>query len=269
MNLCHDFHVGRNSGPSCCLKGWTTDFPRSKVWRYTLAVTAWLSVDRWRDVQAEEGWRLWGMLRSGLGRGKRMGWDERDGWRENCEIMASVLDWFICIVKAQIHYCFCGHNWGWKSCFTPSSISPFFFSPHMDVISSNLSGFVKWQPDREPEEFCCVARTWHTTFALVKHCPLSPFCPAYYYSSNSECPSSSKNLKSWTQDCGNLRIDVGSTNTLSNFSKVPLRSECEARLRWRKGRLEREGPILIVWGKERVNVPKINHRNYCHPWETC
>lgn len=32
----------------------------------------------------------------------------------------------------------------------------------MDVISSNLSGFVKWQPDRETEELCFVGRTWHS-----------------------------------------------------------------------------------------------------------
>lgn len=37
-----------------------------------------------------------------------------------------------------------------------------FVFPHMDVISSNLSGFVKWQPDRETEELCFVARTWHS-----------------------------------------------------------------------------------------------------------
>ena len=41
------------------------------------------------------------------------------------------------------------------------SYLPFVF-PHMDVISPNLPGFVKWQPDRATEELCFVGRTWHS-----------------------------------------------------------------------------------------------------------
>lgn len=135
----------------------------------------------------------------------------------------------------------------------------------MDVISRNLSGFVDWQPDTETEELCFGARTWHsgtrrcgwqgmhwqTHRQLRKKTPpcctfcarLSGFCETLPSVTVLPCllltiitpkiltrQSRGSNLKRWV-GIGirrNSRIDVGSTNMLSNYSKVPHRKECEA-----------------------------------------
>ena len=76
-----------------------------------------------------------------------------------CGKTMSSLGWFIGTAKGK-------HQLLWAQLrvevmfYTILSLS--FVFPHMDVISSNLSGFVKWQPDRETEELCFVARTWHS-----------------------------------------------------------------------------------------------------------
>ena len=168
------------------------------------------------------------------------------------------------------------------------SLSLSFVFPHMDVISCNLSGFVKWQPDRETEELCFVARTWHsatrslwlTRYALTNNMTAqrlhmlhvwslgSWFCeaafsphscrasPAYYctfYMLNVNQADKSLKRRAGVGDRGNLRIDVGST-----LACYPATVKCPKRrsvkLGWDgwKGRLwKAKGPYRSFKEKER------------------
>lgn len=198
-------------------------------------------VDGWRDRRRKGARRnvKTCRIRGGRGGAETLGiseWDEsvmggdRNGERMvRCGTMMSSLYWFISTVKGKKKTCIAAlvgtAEGGSHVLHHPLFLS--FVFPHMDVISSNLSGFVKWQPDRDwGIMFCCQNMTlgykmlWldkvctdteytdssetsmmhvlSSAFGFVKCCPLSPFrhaSPAYYYFSNSECQSSSNNLK--------------------------------------------------------------------------
>lgn len=172
-----------------------------------------------------------------------------------------------------------------------------FINPHMDVISSNLSGFVKWQPDRETEELCFVGRTWHSGTRCCdwqgmhwqKHWQLHSLQVACFELDSSFCgmlpsvtilPSYSWLVifTCWhvNQAGATLKREDGIENAeMQGLTLAPptirLLSAPKTEVwNWTEMEGRQAAELKAQCDRlEKVNVPKINHRNYCGPWETC